>query len=74
MPAIAEKTIAGIPPGKTTGIENGNSPSFSARLPPMPQIRMVAPTARWRGSNWMREGTGPARALARARPARPGCR
>jgi hypothetical protein len=51
MPAMAEKTMAGMPFGKTTGMANGNRPSFRARLPPMPQTRMMAPTARWRGSN-----------------------
>ena len=45
IPTIAEKTMAGMPLGKTTGIGKGNSPSLSARLPPMPQMRTVAPMA-----------------------------
>ncbi len=37
--------------GKMTGIEKGNRPFGSARAPPIPAIKTVAPTASWRGSN-----------------------
>ena len=51
MPRMAAKTMAGMPFGNRKGILNGNTPLGRARLPPMPQIKMMAPTANCFGSN-----------------------